>query len=39
MCSVWAQNGEFVDFKQQISLHRVRKMEESASADNAAGAR
>jgi hypothetical protein len=39
VCSVCAKNGWFVDFKKQISLHRVRRIEESTSADHVAGAK
>jgi hypothetical protein len=38
VCSACAKNGRIVDFKKQISLlHRVRRIEESASADHVAG--
>jgi hypothetical protein len=42
MCAAcaYAKNGWFIDFKKQISLlHRVKRIEESASADHVAGAK
>jgi hypothetical protein len=38
-CKECAINGEFVDFKKQISLHRVRRIGGSASVDHVAGAK